>query len=1023
MRLRKSLLAKAFVFICAFCCVFFLTFGLTGCSEGKDGLGVKSTQINDKGELIIVYTDGTETNLGIIKGLDGSSGENGKSAYQLAVEKGYKGTEAEWLDTLKGANGKSAYELAVEKGYKGTEAEWLESLKGQSGEPGKNGEPGKDGKGIASVKFNDVGKLVITYTDGTSVTLDLPAVTQECEHEFESFVMQEATCSKQGVVLNVCVKDKKGCGDSFVEYLPIDPDNHNYETTVVAPTCTEDGYTTKKCLDCGHETEKSDIVEKLGHEYVAVTTQPTCTEAGFITYTCSRCHDTYVEEGSKENGLLASGHSEESEGVWLTVVDEGANICVDGGQRVLVCSKCYEHVFKAETIAATGHEITASWTVTKNPTLSEEGELSGFCEKCGTNATVKLPKLNDKDYRKTIVEGATCTNNGLDKYEITLGNWNGEFKVVTSTMHRRQGLEMSLDGKYTAEQVDAVFGNTPATCLDESGKGYFVCDDCGQKYLVTVIGDHQYTEEDLIVEVPSTCTEHGYKEYKCPVCEKTVKVSLALAPHTYGEPKVDIKKAEGEKDIVTLTFTCEVCQREEVIVCDSYETVRVEATCKAKGSITYNYTYTDGNGEPQSGTFALEIPMIKHSYNGYEFGYDADLDEKVFEIKYVEETFGNSLADCLTEGYGSFTCATCGEKYLVKIKGNHNFELKETVAPTCTEAGYFLDECTVCHETQTRPNPDAPATGHHFVLNGQPVESEENGKKVITLNFVCDKCDAEQQIKASEYKYETVASTCETEGGKYIIYTYTDPAGELHENERFLMEVLPKSGHHNAKGKEIDLSKVYTIDDIDEVFGNTPATCLEEGKGYFTCPDCGKKFLIDVIGNHTWGDEITVQPTCTEKGYTHRVCEVCGEDEVVAGSEVNALGHDYEKEVVKAATMTEEGKLVVTCKRCGESTEYTLPALNSKDAYKVEIISEATCANEGLAKYTFVVKEKDGTVVYEYVVTVVTPVKEHSEGKEITWQYDGYDYTGYICEECNNVIVTAKKPIEETPSPEVVAKE
>lgn len=57
------------------------------------------------------------------------SGVDGKTAYDLAVEKGYKGTLEEWLESLKGSGseGKSAYELAVEKGYEGTLDEWLES--------------------------------------------------------------------------------------------------------------------------------------------------------------------------------------------------------------------------------------------------------------------------------------------------------------------------------------------------------------------------------------------------------------------------------------------------------------------------------------------------------------------------------------------------------------------------------------------------------------------------------------------------------------------------------------------------------------------------------------------------------------------------------------------------------------------------------------------------------------------------------------------------------------------------------
>ena len=67
-----------------------------------------------------------------------ASGEDGKSAFQIAQDNGFSGTESEWLASLKGAkgdtgtDGKSAYEIAVDNGFSGTESEWLESLQGES---------------------------------------------------------------------------------------------------------------------------------------------------------------------------------------------------------------------------------------------------------------------------------------------------------------------------------------------------------------------------------------------------------------------------------------------------------------------------------------------------------------------------------------------------------------------------------------------------------------------------------------------------------------------------------------------------------------------------------------------------------------------------------------------------------------------------------------------------------------------------------------------------------------------------
>ncbi|WP_410071572.1 leucine-rich repeat protein, partial [Alistipes putredinis] len=95
--------------------------------------------------------------------LNGSNGDDGKSAYELAVENGYRGTEEEWLASLKGNtgnDGKSAYELAVEKGYRGTLDEWLASLNGSNGDDGKsayelaveNGYQGTEEEWLASLK-------------------------------------------------------------------------------------------------------------------------------------------------------------------------------------------------------------------------------------------------------------------------------------------------------------------------------------------------------------------------------------------------------------------------------------------------------------------------------------------------------------------------------------------------------------------------------------------------------------------------------------------------------------------------------------------------------------------------------------------------------------------------------------------------------------------------------------------------------------------------------------------------------
>ena len=92
------------------------------------------------------------------QGIQGPKGDPGESAYQVAVNNGFVGTEDEWLASLKqgpkgdqgepgkqGADGKSAYQLAVDSGFVGSESDWLTSLKGDQGPKGDPGEQGIQG--------------------------------------------------------------------------------------------------------------------------------------------------------------------------------------------------------------------------------------------------------------------------------------------------------------------------------------------------------------------------------------------------------------------------------------------------------------------------------------------------------------------------------------------------------------------------------------------------------------------------------------------------------------------------------------------------------------------------------------------------------------------------------------------------------------------------------------------------------------------------------------------------------------
>ena len=162
--------------------------------------------------------------------LKGQEGAAGMTAYELAVENGYDGTETEWLAFLKGEpgdGGRSAYEAAVDGGFTGTEAEWLASLKGEPGDTGRSayeaavnsgflgteeewlaslkGEPGND----AAIKIDDVvgtdgdflqyknGKWTAAPIDGLSDNREILSSAGDVQENKEPGKLVDALVIKQ----------------------------------------------------------------------------------------------------------------------------------------------------------------------------------------------------------------------------------------------------------------------------------------------------------------------------------------------------------------------------------------------------------------------------------------------------------------------------------------------------------------------------------------------------------------------------------------------------------------------------------------------------------------------------------------------------------------------------------------------------------------------------------------------------------------------------------------------------------
>ena len=115
---------------------------------------------------------------------------------------------------------------------------------------------------------------------------------------------------------------------------------HTYVTTVVAPTCESQGYSERKCSECGI-SQKYDYTAALGHSYTYADSN------GYRVYTCVRCGDSYSE-------VLAPAYSQVS----AFTSGERFVITVKSGSKYYALSHSGNNISAVQVTVSNG-EITS----------------------------------------------------------------------------------------------------------------------------------------------------------------------------------------------------------------------------------------------------------------------------------------------------------------------------------------------------------------------------------------------------------------------------------------------------------------------------------------------------------------------------------------------------------------------------------------------------------------------------------------------------------------------------------------
>lgn len=261
---------------------------------------------------------------------------------------------------------------------------------------------------------------------------------------------------------------------------------HEWEDTVVEPTCVEAGYTHHVCKTCGYE-RRDTFVEPTAqkHEYKEEKIAPTCTEYGCTRLTCTVCGDVV------EKDVVEACHSWSK---WVVVVEPS---CADKGLERRDCAYCDEFEYR-ETNSA--HPFDGG--VVTEPDCETAGYTTYTCTLCGYQKKDNTTKAKGHTFGEWYVYvDSTCTTLGEARRDCEVEGCDGYESKVILTHH-----------------YDIAVSKAP-TC-DQYGYEGSQCVDCGSIRIEVTYEklEHGFNEWHDVIGGPNQeqreCESCGHTEYR-----------------------------------------------------------------------------------------------------------------------------------------------------------------------------------------------------------------------------------------------------------------------------------------------------------------------------------------------------------------------------------------------------------------------------------------------------------------------------------------------------------------------------
>lgn len=266
-----------------------------------------------------------------------------------------------------------------------------------------------------------------TYTCATCNHSYVSDMTKALGHTWgEWTVTTQPDCDNAGQKERAC----SACGEKQTDVVL--PTGHTYESQVVAPTCTKDGYTKYTCTCCNN-SYIADMVPATGHTFGdwTVTKAATCMENGEETRICA-C------------GEMETHQTDKADHAYIAMVTEPT--CTVGGYTTYTCEVC-QHSYVSDMTYANGHAY-GDWSILRAPTCTEKGQETRTCATCGFTDTRVVEALGHQ-YTAAVV-APTCTEDGYTRHTCVCGDFY-DTDTVPATGHSWKGLN--------CVNCDAVRGN------------------------------------------------------------------------------------------------------------------------------------------------------------------------------------------------------------------------------------------------------------------------------------------------------------------------------------------------------------------------------------------------------------------------------------------------------------------------------------------------------------------------------------------------------------------------------------